>query len=216
MSWKIFIFQSVVFLLLTYLTALYFSFLYEENLTLALRQTDEHITQLEQRLDQVKKSATQTPEQQPVTITTPVIQSDSKVEEQVATLAERLERLEKREKQLWQATADLIRRQNVLVRAQRQTETESVRVRDWMSTLDTEKREQVQATYREEMEEMQNTVSASPDAPPPSPETMFRLLQESRERLKLKLKDILTEKEYQAFLQSLEAADTPGLPLPPH
>ena len=216
MPWKIFTFQTIALVFLTYVAAQYFSFPHEEQLAVKLNKINEQMTQFEQQLQQVKKLAlaTQVSEQQVVDLPSPPAPEDGELKEQMALFNERLERLEKREEQLWQATADLIKRQNMLVKAQQQTKPEPVRGRDWISHLDTEKKEQVQATYREEMEEMQDAVAASSaDAKAPSPETMFRLLQESRERLKLKLKEVLSEEEYQAFLQSFEAAD---MPLPPH
>jgi hypothetical protein len=207
MSWKIFILQTVCLVCFASFAAEYASYPHEETLSVAQRQLNERLDRLEERLAQCKPPAAPPPaetvaQSEPAS----VIQQDEQLIRQVAALSQRLNALEKRDKQLWQAAADLIRRQNALVRAQ-QKKTEADRVRDWMSGLDAEKKAQVQAMYREEMEEMQNAVSDSP----PAPETMFRLLQESRERLKMKLKDILTEEEYQAFLQSNEAAE---LPLP--
>ncbi len=211
MSWKIFILQSVCLVCIASFAAEYASYPHEETLSFAQRQLNERLDRLEEQLAQCSKSAAQEPEQPAIADSppAPVIQPDEQLLQQVAALSQRLDTLEKQKKQLWQATADLIRRQNALVRAQ-QDKTEADRVRDWMSGLDAEKKAQVQAVQQEEMEEMQHAVSASP----PAPETMFRLLQESRERLKSKLKDMLTEEEYQAFLQSNEEAE--NLPLPTH
>ena len=211
MSWKIFLLQTIFLVCVASFFAEYASFPHEETLSFAQRQLNERLDQLEDRLSQLKASSAPTAQivtqSQPV----PVIEPDEKLLQQVAALSQRLDTLEKQKQKLWKATADLIRRQNALVRTQ-QDKTEAEQVRDWMSNLDAEKKTQVQAVYREEMENMENAVSASSDTPP-APEVMFRLLQESRERLKDKLKDILTEEEYHAFLQSTEEAE--NLPIKP-
>ncbi|CAK8722218.1 hypothetical protein GCAAIG_11865 [Candidatus Electronema halotolerans] len=206
MSWKIFLLQTFCLVCFASFAAEYASYPHEETLSFAQRQLNERLDQLEERLAQFKTPAASPPAQTVVqSPPAPVNQSDEHLIQQVAAVSQRLDILEQQKQQLWQATADLIRRQNALVRAQ-QKKTEADRVRDWMSGLDAEKKAQVQAAYQEEMENMENAVSVSSDSPP-APETMFRLLQESRERLKIKLKDMLTEEEYQAFLQSNEAAE---------
>jgi hypothetical protein len=212
MSWKIFILQTVCLVFIASFAAEYAFYPHVETLSSAQWQLNERLDRIEERLAQYKPLPVPPQPAQSVVQShpAPVIQPDEQLIQQVAALSQRMDLLEKQKQQLWQAAADLIRRQNALVRAQ-EKKTEADRVRDWMSGLDEEKKAQVQAAYQEEMEDMQHTVSTSPDAQPPTPETMFRLLQESREHLKVKLKDILSDEEYQAFLKSLEAAD---LPLP--
>jgi hypothetical protein len=203
MSWKIFILQTVCLGFAAHFAAEYAFYPHVETLSSAQWQLNKRLDRLEEELAKCKPSAVQPPAQTVVQRqSAPVSQPDEQLIQQVAALSQRIDLLEKQKQQLWRATADVIRRQNALIRAQ-QNKTEADRVRDWMSGLDEEKKAQVQAAYQEEMENMENAVSASP----PAPETMFRLLQESRERLKIKLRDMLTEEEYQAFLQSNEAAE---------
>jgi len=126
-----------------------------------------------------------------------------------AKLVRRIELLEAREQELRETLAGLLNKQRLLA----QTQPEHVQMRGWMAGLDAEKRAEVQTAYREELERMQNAFPAAPDAPPPRPEEMLRLLEASRERLKLRLQSILSGEDYQAFLSSLAEGDIPlGLP----
>ncbi len=202
MSWKIFILQSAVLVLLVWLSGQYFADQQGGGLKDVQERLAAETARLHQRLDGLESSR---PPAAAVLQTAPPEES----EDALAGLSQRVQALETREQELRQKLAGLLNKQRLLAQAQ----PEHLRVRNWMTGLEAEKRAEAQAAYREELERMQNAFPAAPDAPPPSPAAMLRLLEESRERLKLRLQGILSGEDYQAFLDSLEEGDIPlGLP----
>jgi hypothetical protein len=90
---------------------------------------------------------------------------------------------------------------------------EQIEVHGWLTTLPEEKKSLVQEIYQEQLALMQNNIPTSPDQLPPSSEEMLSILQENRAELKTRLQEILTEEEYEAFLETLNKTQyPPGLP----
>lgn len=165
---------------------------------------------LHQRLDELEREIGGRPPAAAAVQAAPPENGDA-----LAALARRIETLEAREQNIRQTADALLKEKALLAQTRRQAQPEHVRLQDWMSSLEAEKKADVEAAYKAELDLMQKTFPAAPDAPPPSPEDMLRLLEESRERLKLRLKDILDGEEYQAFLESLDDQEAlpAGLPL---
>lgn len=201
MSWRLFAAQSLALVLLAWLAGQYLAGQQRIELEEVQEQLAAARAQLEQRLDRLERRI----HVHDIAAEPPVVIQV----EQPAKETQRLEALEARERALREKLTTLLNKQQ---RAQYQPEP--VRVQDWLAGLDAEKRAEVQTAYRAELERMQNTFPAAPNVPPPSPEDMHRLLDESRERLKLRLQGILSGEDYQAFLNSLEEGQIPlGLPL---
>ncbi|WP_420208813.1 hypothetical protein [Candidatus Electronema sp. JC] len=204
MSWKIFILQSAILVLLVWLSGQYFADQQGGGLKDVQERLAAETARLHQRLDGLERQISSRPPADAVQQTAPPENEDA-----LAALSRRIGALETGELELRQKLAGQLNKQRLLTQAQ----PEHLRVRNWMTGLDAEKRAEAQAAYREELERMQSAFPAAPDAPPPSPAAMLRLLEESRERLKLRLQGILSGEDYQAFLDSLEEGDIPlGLP----
>ncbi len=209
MSWRVFTLQAAILLLLAWLIGQYFVGRQDGRLEDVQEQLAAAIARLDQRLDKLERHVREIGGAPPAAAVQQTAPPDS-----TATLTElsrRIEAVETREQELRKKLAGLLRRQHLLV----QSQPEHLRVQSWMAGLDPEKRAAAQAAYRAELERMQNAFPAAPDAPPPSPEDMLRLLEESRERLKLRLQGILSGDDYQAFLSSLEDEGQIPLGLPP-
>ncbi|MGR0482833.1 MAG: hypothetical protein ACTFAL_15910 [Candidatus Electronema sp. V4] len=202
MSWKAFVLQSIALVLLTWLAGQYFAGQQGSGLEDVQEQLAAETARLHALERRVRKLA--------------ILPPAAAVEVQAAQLESgdalilRIETLEAKEQDLRKKLAGLLNKQRL---ATQSSQPEHLRVRDWMAGLDAEKRAEAQAAYREELERMQSAFPAAPDAPPPSPAAMHRLLEESRERLKLRLQSILSGEDYQAFLNSLAEGGIPlGLP----
>ncbi len=207
MSWRVFILQAAVLVLLALLAGRYFIGRQDSRLEDVQEQLVAATARLDQRLDKLERRVREIGGASPAAAVQQTAPPDN-----AATLTElsrRIEVVETREQELRKKLAGLLRRQHLLA----QSQPEHLRVQSWMAGLDPEKRAAAQAAYRAELERMQNAFPAAPDAPPPSPEDMLRMLEESRERLKLRLQGILSGEDYQAFLSSLEEEQIPlGLP----
>uniref|UniRef100_UPI004055F2EA hypothetical protein n=1 Tax=Candidatus Electronema sp. TaxID=2698783 RepID=UPI004055F2EA len=207
MSWKIFILQSAVLVLLAWLAGQYFADQQGGGLNDVQERLAAETARLHQRLDGLEQQVQEIGGRLPSAAAVQAAPPENG--DAIAALSRRIDALETEEQELRQKLAGLLNKQRLLTQAQ----PEHLRVRDWMAGLDAEKRAEAQAAYREELERMQSTFPAAPGALPPSPAAMLRLLEESRERLKLRLQGILSGEDYQAFLDSLEEGDIPlGLP----
>lgn len=86
--------------------------------------------------------------------------------------------------------------------------------RVWFNYLTEEKRKIVQEIYQQELAVMREKISLSPGDTAPDAEEMMQAIQESREILKERLKDVLNEEEYQSFQESLDSSPLPPVPEP--
>ena len=205
MSWKVFILQSIVLVLLAWLAGQYVAGQQGDGLEDVQEQLAAETARLHQRIEVLEREIGGRPPAAAAVQAAPPENRDA-----LAALSLRIETLEAKEQYLRKKLAGLLNKQQL---AMQLSQPEHIRVRDWMAGLAPEKRAEAQAAYREELERMQSAFPAAPDAPPPSPAAMHRLLEESRERLKLHLQGILSGEDYQAFLNSLEEGDIPlGLP----
>jgi hypothetical protein len=214
MSWRIFTLQTAVLVLLAWLAGQYLAGQQRGGLEAFQEQLTAATARLDQRLDKLERRVRDISGRPPAAMPTSAEPSESGAA--LAALSRRVAELEAREQELKQTADALLREKALLAQARQQTQPEHVRVQNWMDGLEAKKKADVAAAYRAELDLMRTTFPAAPDAPPPKPEDMLRLLEESRERLKLRLKDILDGEEYQAFLESLddqEAALPVGLPL---
>jgi chromosome segregation ATPase len=213
MSWKIFILQTAVLVLLAWLSGQYFAGQQGGGMKDVQDQLAAETARLHQRLDELERQAREIGGRPPAAAAVQAAPPENG--DALAALARRIETLEAREQDVRQTTDALLKEKALLAQTRRQAQPEHVRLQDWMSSLEAEKKAEVEAAYKAELDLMQKTFPAAPDAPPPSPEDMLRLLEESRERLKLRLKDILDGEEYQAFLESLDDQEAlpAGLPL---
>lgn len=213
MSWKIFILQSAVLVLLVWLSGQYFAGRQGGGQQEFTERLAAETARLHQRLDGLERRVREIGGRPPAAAAVPAARPEN--EDMLAALSRRIETLEAGEQELHQTADALLKEKALLAEARREAQPEHVRVQDWMSGLEPKKKADVEAAYRAELALMQKTFPAAPDAPPPSPEEMLRLLEESRERLKLRLKDILDGEEYQAFLESLDDQEAlpAGLPL---
>lgn len=206
MSWKVFTLQTITLVLLAWLAGQYVAGQQGDGLEDVQERLAAETARLHQRLDGLERRVREMGGRPPVAA---AVQQTAPTESGDA-LALRIETLEAKEQELRKKLASLLNKQRL---ATQSSQPEHLRVRDWMAGLDAEKRAEAQAAYREELERMQSAFPAAPDAPPPSPAAMHRLLEESRERLKLRLQGILSGEDYQAFLNSLEEGGIPlGLP----
>jgi hypothetical protein len=213
MPWKFFFLQTVFFALLSWQIGQYSSKECSRLSAEGQARISAGLTELIRRLDQLEQKVGSTSREQAAQVV--AIPSAAKEaggsEEGLAQLVQRIEALEV---QVETNSADLRKKEQAASALITQAQPEAVRVRNWMSSLDPETKEAVQAAYREQLDLMQEQIAVTPGAPAPSPETMAVMLQESREGLKQKLRSILNEAEYQAFLDSLDETELPIVPPP--
>ncbi|PIE73908.1 MAG: hypothetical protein CSA20_00910 [Deltaproteobacteria bacterium] len=74
----------------------------------------------------------------------------------------------------------------------------------WISLLSEEKMAEVQAIFEEQAEFIRSAVPVSPDDRFPDPEEMREILITARHDLAEKLKEVLSEEEYEAFLNATQ------------
>lgn len=223
MRWQITIIQSVVITCLSCLIiysltldTLNSNQMLLEGFKTNLNTMSGRLTNIDQQVKYLKdnlppredRSVNVSKNQIPVSLT----QKNEPVQSQKAqnhALHIQLQSLEERVGELRQTMLSLISQQETIGKLQKEYLPEPVRVRNWLTQLPPDKKEQVQEVYIEQQKKMLNTFSASPDVIPPSPEEMHSLLLESRQGLKKNLKILLNHEEYQAFLDSLDQTDLP-------
>lgn len=222
MSLKLFFFQLIVLMLSAWIFAWYFSADYSmecrsEGQSLRSEFAEE-VAGISRKLDELERLLNRYRNTSPRdTVQTAPSEKKNKEERQknYAELSRKLHDLEEREQEMENALTNIVNKQAELAQVQqKQLHPEPVRIRNWLARLPEEKKLQVQAAYMEQLEKQQDILAVLPDDRPPSPEEMREMLRQSRGELKERLRDILDEAEYQAFLDSLDA-DRPPLVLPP-
>lgn len=209
MFWKAFVLQSIVLVLTAWLAGQYLAIQQDDRLVEIQEQLAAETARLHQRMDALERRVPELAALPPAAAAE-VQAAPPENRDALAALSRQIETLEANEQELQKKLAGLLNKQRLGTQS---SQPEHLRVRDWLAGLDSEKRAEAQAAYREELERMQSAFPAAPDAPPPSPAAMLRLLEESRERLKLRLQGILSGEDYQAFSDALDAGDIPpGLP----
>ena len=187
--------------------------LLEEELVDERGINNQRFAQLEEQLEFLREDA---PSEKTIQVVEQQVKGKQSNEDQAQRLAgfqQRIEILEQREKALRETDAALIKEQDFLFQAQQQQQPEPVRIRNWLAQLGEEEQEAVQQIYREQLEQVQQSIALDPGALPPNPEEMLATLDKSREELKRSLKEILNQADYQAFLDSLDETTLPmGLP----
>jgi hypothetical protein len=207
MTWKSYLIQLATLILLSWLAGQYFSQHDHQELQPSTISCTEELAKLNQRLVHLEREVKQM-STVPLSIGPSNLpeKENGNQEKLLVQLSGRVAALEAFEQKMQKLVTTL--------RKVQQAQPEPFRVQNWMATLPVEKRAEVEAAYREQADLMQKAIPVTPDAPPPNPDEMLRLIKESRESLNLKLKNILNTDEYQAFLDSLDEADIPlGLPL---
>ncbi len=211
MSWKITALQSLILAGLSYLAIQYFSLnplnevqFQQQDLASKISTVEKHVESLDQRLNQLNRTKNER-------ITNQSIRQIPQKNEQESLLSQRIRALEKREKELTEKVSSLVTQQENQL--QEQDQPEQVEVHGWLTTLPEEKKSMVKEIYQEQLALMQNRISTSPGDLPPSTEDMLSILQENRAELKTQLEEILTEEEYESFLETLnKTRHPPGLP----
>ena len=215
MPWKLITLQSVIVIALSYLAIQYFSLnqlsevqFLQEDLAAEIPLLKEDVQTLKQKVLRLQQDT------QNSRIPEPDAAEYSEAQPAIDQgFMERLDGIEEHERALQQMVDSLVSEQGKLIQLQKQSVPEYVKVKNWMDSLPVEKKSEVQEVYRQQSEQMMENVSMEPDTPPPSPEEMLALLRENREDLKIKLKELLSRQEYQAFLESLDTGTVPpGLP----
>ncbi len=211
MSWKITALQSLILAGLSYLAIQYFSLnplnevqFQQQDLASKISTVEKHVESLDQRLNQLNRTKNER-------ITNQSIRQIPQKNEQESLLSQRIRALEEREKELTEKVSSLVTQQENQL--QEQDQPEQVEVHGWLTTLPEEKKSMVKEIYQEQLALMQNRISTSPGDLPPSTEDMLSILQENRAELKTQLEEILSEEEYEAFLETLnKTRHPPGLP----
>ena len=73
----------------------------------------------------------------------------------------------------------------------------------WLENLSEEKRSEVEMIFEENTRRIREKLPFEPDGRPPDRESMKRVMEESDRELKEELKGVLSDEEYQSFLDSL-------------
>ena len=211
MSWKITALQSLILLGLSYLAIQYFSLnplnevrFQQQDLANKISNVEEHVKNLDQKISQLIRTENKK-------ITNQSIRKIPQKNEQESVLSQRIRALEEREKELTEKVSSLATQQENKFKELEQPE--QVEVHGWLTTLPEEQKSMVKEIYQEQLALMQNRISTSPGDLPPNAEDMLSILQENRAELKTQLEEILTEEEYDAFLETLDKTlHPPGLP----
>ena len=73
----------------------------------------------------------------------------------------------------------------------------------WLDNLSEEKRSEVEMIFEENTRRIRERLPIEPDGRPPDRESMKKVMEESDRELKEELKGVLSDEEYQSFLESL-------------
>ncbi len=208
MNWKLFLGQTFVIIIATVaLVHLFYSdkidtvYLQQRNFTSRLNYLEVYLKKMETEISVISRS------DRPAILDAPAPRISS------VSIDRHINELEQRIFELEQVLND----QAHTPRSSARTDIaslpslppETAASRNWLAALSPEKKSMVQSVYHEQLKFMQDSVSDSSGAYPPDPEVMRAILTESREQLEAKFRLILTEEEYQAFLN---AGSTPFPP----
>ena len=216
MSWKIITLQSLILLGLSYLTIQYFSIDLLSEVRFEQQKATNEISSIKKHIEHLDRQIKQLINTKNESRTAPAVKHAAIKDKAELLLSQRISALEQREQDLTETISSLVALQEDIYQ-QEQAPPEQTNVQGWLTTLPDEKKAMVKEIYQEQLAIMQNSIPMSPGQMPPSSEEMLSILQENRSELKTRLQEILTEEEYESFLETLNRSQhPPGLPISAH
>lgn len=208
MSLKYFTIQSLIIVSIIYFTIQYLTLTHFTELQLQQENLSNKILFMETRLSGIDKKINRLTQSEFARNTNQATKEIEEEYDQKVRLYRWITTLEEKQNTLEETVASLVLQQEDNVRPQSQLKQN--KSHGWLSTLPEEKKSLIKEIYQDQILLMQEQIPASPGDIPPNSEEMQSILHENREELKVRLKEILNQEEYQSFLNSI-----PPLPIPP-